>query len=98
MTEEVNHFPNPVINGGNINLKMKIVAVGETTPGGSLIRLSAIISSKMLDSNGRFVDQQNVGTVQSMSTYQNVPIWNNINAPAAGVYSLEVTVSVGDCG
>lgn len=87
-----NPFPNPVLAGNNLNLSMKIAAIGNP-----LALLPATISTKIFGINGQLVAQLNSGTVQSNSNFQNVPIWTNINV-ASGTYYLEVTVNTGPCG
>lgn len=87
-----NPFPNPVQSGGTVKLRMKIGAVDNNfTP------ISASISTKVLSVSGQLVTQQNVGSVPPSSSFQDVPIWTNINV-ASGTYLLEVTVDLGACG
>lgn len=91
--EQGNPFPNPVQSGGTVKLKMKIGAVDNNfTP------ITASILTKVFSSTtGQLVTQQNVGTVPPSSSFQDIPIWTNINV-ASGTYLLEVTVDVGACG
>lgn len=91
--EQGNPFPNPLQSGGTANLKMKIGAVDN-----NFNPIPASISTKVFSStSGQLITQQNVGTVPPSSSFQNVPIWTNINV-AAGSYYVEVTIDVGACG
>jgi hypothetical protein len=88
-----NPFPNPVGVGSTLSLSMKIAVIGSP-----LALLPANISTKIFAyGTGQLVGQFNVGTVQSSNTYQNVPVWTNINV-ASGYYYIEVTADAGPCG
>jgi len=86
-------FPNPVQTGGTVKLKMKIGGVNsQYSP------IPAVISTRVLSSvTGALVTQQTQPAIQPSSNFQDVPIWTNI-AVAPGIYVLEVTVNLGDCG
>lgn len=88
-----NPFPSPITTGGTVKLKMKIAAIDA-----QLMPLSATVTTKVFNAvTGQLVSQTNVGTIQSSSSIQDVPVWNNVNV-SAGTYYLEVLINVAVCG
>jgi hypothetical protein len=78
--------------GNSLKLKMKIAAVNS-----QLSPIPATISTTVFNLQGQLVAQQTQPPIPSNSNFQDVPIWTNVTA-ASGTYSLDVTVSFGDCG
>jgi hypothetical protein len=87
-----NPFPNPVSSGGTVKLKMKLAGVDA-----QMNVLNATVKTKIFSLNGQLVTQQSIGNFPTSASFQDIPIWQNVNV-SAGIYLLEITADFGACG